>query len=158
MKSLQELVDAHFLLMCEQGNLEQVKHWLTSPEVEIHANIHTNNDLAIVSACSMGHLDVVKYLLTSPDLVEHCDIHTDHDMPFRFAYALYSIPTSQTKKVIDYLILEYGIKFTDRIKNELKSFPNQEVSKMFLKRTLTIIDGERDAVRDSFYCKLHIVK
>lgn len=159
MKTIQELIDTHFIAMCEQGNLEQVKYWLTSPNLESHANINADNGGPIISACLKGHLSIIQFLLTSPDLIEHADIHLANDMAFRFAYAKYSLDYSVTKNVIDYLVMIYGIKLTNTIQEEMRKFPNAEVSKMFFKRTVHIYDGEKKHLkRSTIQPKLYLIK
>lgn len=142
MHTIQELVNQHFISMCEQGDLAQVKHWLTSPELTCHADINTDNGAPIITACLKGHLSIIKYLLTSPELEVHADIHLDNDQAFRFAYAKYSLDYSETTAVIRYLVMDYGIALTGRIRKEFKRFPNMEVSKMFLQRKFHIFTAE----------------
>jgi hypothetical protein len=160
-KTINDLVDAHFVTMCEKGDFEQVKYWLTSPDVEVHANIHADFEGGLISACVMGNLEIVKYLLTSPDLKDHANIHAERDMAFRFAYATYSFPNSPTKEVIDYLIKDYGLPLTNNIKKDMKQYPNEEVSKLFGKRNLMVVDGKNESnniVRDIQFGKLKVVK
>lgn len=144
MHTIEQLINQHFIAMCEQGDLEQVKFWLTSPTLTYHADINADNGGPIINACLKGHLSIIKYLLTSPDLEEHADIHLDNDQAFRFAYAKYSLDYSETIAVIRYLVMDYGITLTARIKKELKRFPNKEVTKMFLKRNFHIFSTESE--------------
>lgn len=50
MDTIQELINNHFIKMCEQGNLLQVKHWLESDDLQLKADINSENDCAIISA------------------------------------------------------------------------------------------------------------
>lgn len=75
----------HFIRACNDGDLDQVRYWLTSPDLSIQADIHSGSDLGFKIACKHGHISVVQYLLTSPELTEHVDIHTEQDYGFRWA-------------------------------------------------------------------------
>ena len=78
-------VDKRFVEACKNGDLENVKYFLTSKKFKINADIHADDDYGFKEACEEGHLEVVKYLLTSPDLEEHADIHANEDWGFRLA-------------------------------------------------------------------------
>ena len=150
MKTIQELVDAHFISMCEKGDFAQVKHWLTCPDLEVHPNINADNGAPIISACLRSHLSIIKYLLTSPELKVHADIHLDNDMAFRFAFSRFSLRATETVAVIRYLIMDYGISLTPTIIKELERYPNIIVNKMLARRNFNIYSNP--------YAKLNKVK
>lgn len=165
MKTIQELVDAHFISMCEKGDFAGVKHWLTSPDLTTHANINTDNGAPIISACLKSHISIIKYLLTSPDLKEHADIHLDNDMAFRFAFAKFSLQATETITVMHYLIMDYGIALTPTITKELERYPNIIVNKMIAKRNFNIYSNAIDnntiynnSIYNNHYIKSHKVK
>jgi ankyrin repeat protein len=76
--STQKQLNSAFCQACSNGNLDEVKYLLTSPELKEHAEIHYYEDDALAEACWNGHLEIVKYLLTSPDLKEHSNLN-DHE-------------------------------------------------------------------------------
>lgn len=75
-------LEDRFIAACIDGYLNEVKHLLTSPNLQFNVDIHTRNDEGFLLACSNGHLDIVKYLLTSPELKEHINIKTNDSMGF----------------------------------------------------------------------------
>jgi ankyrin repeat protein len=123
--SPQEALDTMFLGACYHGNLEQVKFFLTYPNLKKHVNIHADDDLAFYHACSEGRLEVVKYLLSSKELKENVNIHTENDIGFRAACAC------QQLEVVKYFIFDCDIKKTKDIKEYLKRKPNEQVRNMF---------------------------
>jgi hypothetical protein len=60
--SLQELCGLLYTSASE-GNLEEVKYLLTSPDLKYRPPIHFANDSALVVSSSNGHIPIVKYLL-----------------------------------------------------------------------------------------------
>ena len=78
-------INDEFRWACENGEFENVKYLLTSPDLKENADIHADDDWGFIFACQNGHLDIVKYLLTSPDLKEHADIHAEDDLGFIYA-------------------------------------------------------------------------
>ena len=64
---------------CRVGSLEKVKYLLTSPDLDIHADINGFMYSALNCAAEYGHLDIVKYMLTSPELKEHAKINNDYN-------------------------------------------------------------------------------
>jgi hypothetical protein len=44
-----------------------------------YANIHSDDDHALIEACKQGHLDTATFLLTSPLLKEHSNLHAKND-------------------------------------------------------------------------------
>lgn len=73
----QEKINTAFHQACSDGNLDEVRYLLISPELEVHSDIHYYNDDGLAQACWEGHLEIVKYLLTSPELKEHAYLN-DH--------------------------------------------------------------------------------
>lgn len=71
-------LDQHFVDACRENNLEVIRYLLTSPELNIHANISNNSDLALRLAAKEGHLDIIKYLLLSPELAIHANVETNN--------------------------------------------------------------------------------
>lgn len=67
---------------CRHGNLEKVKYFLHSPEVETHAQIRENNYEGYYSACFRGHKKLIQYFLTNSELIEKCHIYTRNYEPF----------------------------------------------------------------------------
>jgi ankyrin repeat protein len=62
---------------CKQGDLDNVKYLLTSPDLVQHAQINIEPDdwgAPLTIACENGHLHIVKYLLTSQELKKHANI------------------------------------------------------------------------------------
>lgn len=59
------------------GHFDIVQYLLTSNELKEHADIHYNDDTALLNCCKYGHLVLVKYLLESPELKEHSNIHVE---------------------------------------------------------------------------------
>lgn len=150
MKTIQELVDNHFISMCEKGDFSQVKHWLTCPDLIVRPNINADNGAPIISACLKSHLSIIKYLLTSHELENHADIHLDNDMAFRFAFAKFSLQATETVAVMKYLIMDYGIALTPTIIKELERYPNIIVNKMIARRSFNIYSNP--------YAKINKVK
>ena len=70
----QKQLNKAFLDACYERDLVLIEYLLISPELTIHADIHTKNDEAFLLACNDGYLDVVDYLLTSDKLKEHANI------------------------------------------------------------------------------------
>jgi len=78
----QEKINDALISACQHGILEEIKEFLTSPNLDMHANIlaskgsrrNYNLKFPLSIACKDGHLDVIKYLLTSSDLKNHADI------------------------------------------------------------------------------------
>ena len=81
----QEDLNDEFLYYCNAGRLQEMKYLLASPELEVHADIHVDDDYAFRGACRNGNLEIVKYLLTSPELKEHANIHAADDEGFVWA-------------------------------------------------------------------------
>lgn len=73
----QEKLNTAFHEACSNGNLDEVKYLLISPEIKEHADISYYGDTGLSDACWNGHLEIVKYLLTSPELKEHANLN-DH--------------------------------------------------------------------------------
>lgn len=89
-------------LACIFGHLDIVKFVLNQEYINKKADIHYENDIAILKACKHGHIEIVKYLLESPELKHHSNIHIEvneiKDYPFMLA-AEYS-----QNEVVKYLL------------------------------------------------------
>lgn len=98
----QEQINNCFLKECENGNLEKVKYFLLSKDLNFNAEIDSysissinedwieegnNNNYgeALSCVCEKGNLEIVEYLLTSPDLKVHANIRGKHDRNLGFA-------------------------------------------------------------------------
>lgn len=163
--SSQKELNAAFLKACEHGELNKVKYLLTSPELELHADIHCDNNWGLATACDSGHMNIVQYLLTSPDLKEHADIHAHYSYALnwacaseKFEIARYLLTSSELTehanvhlqsdilfksaclgaktKLLEFLIFEINIQRTDEINEHLRNKPNEEAEKMFRIREL----------------------
>lgn len=126
-------LDDDFVWACLHGEVEKVKYLLTSPELKIHANIHTESDNGIIVAFKQDNLEMIKYLLSSPDLKEHANIHANNEQPFRLA--------AHTDKVeiVQYLIFDYKIEKTESIEDFLiktASKFSEQIQNMFVIREL----------------------
>lgn len=140
-KTIQDLINKHFIKMCEAGDLEQVRYWLLSSDLDIHAQINADNGGPIIGACAVNQTHIVKYLLTSEELTEHADIHLDNDQAFRFAHAKFVKRKPHTQSVLEYLLSDYKIKLTETIKKEIASYPNEDVDYLIKKRQFTLISN-----------------
>jgi ankyrin repeat protein len=63
-----------FVNACITGELDVVKYLLTSPELNIHAQINYNQNDGLYFATVQNHVPIVEYLLTSPELTEKANI------------------------------------------------------------------------------------
>lgn len=81
----QDKINQEFLVACSNGDLEQVRHLLTSPILNFRANIHYQDDDGLTRACEHGHIHIVKYLLSSPELKEHIDFTSYNYLGFVIA-------------------------------------------------------------------------
>ena len=92
-----------FIELCKQGNLNEIKFMLNSPNHYQHSynkkviispqttrylDIHAKDESGFVFACSNGHLNIVEYLInlykTQP-IYGIINIHVNDDLPFRVA-------------------------------------------------------------------------
>lgn len=94
------------IVACMNGHLEQVRYFLTSKELSMHANIGVGASFEepIVKACEYGRLEIIKYLLFSTELSIHADIQKGNFHAFIAACRKNQI------EVIDYLFNETNIK------------------------------------------------
>ena len=81
----QDELNHEFHIACIKGDLDLVKHLLTSPKLKQHADIHFEEDDCIILACRHGKLEVLKYLLFSPDLKTHPNVHPKKESSFQWA-------------------------------------------------------------------------
>lgn len=82
--SFEELNDSLFVAS-KQNDFEAVKYLLTSPELKVHANIHSQNNKALRIAADNNNVEMFNYLLKSPYLKEHADINVLNDFIFKRA-------------------------------------------------------------------------
>jgi hypothetical protein len=87
----QEEVDKYFIRMCFFADFEYIKYLLTSPEIDLHANVHANNDKGFAN------------------LIE--------DLP----KAQQADCRDRTTEIIHYLIFDFNIEKTPAIEEILKS-------------------------------------
>lgn len=83
--SSQEFLNLKFTSLCLAGNLAEVAYVLTSPELTVHADIHTRDDIGFIYACQKQDFLLIKYLLSSPDLKEHANINAKDDLALTYA-------------------------------------------------------------------------
>lgn len=81
-----EEIDCDFIEACQEGNIDLVKFLLTSPEdIPQWADIHAQNDDALIIACLDGHYEIVEFLLMSSQLKEHIKANTQENDGFYWA-------------------------------------------------------------------------
>jgi hypothetical protein len=131
-KEPQENLDDAFIWACLKGEFEKIKYLLTSPELKIHANIHTEGDNGLMVAFKKSHLNIIKYLLTSPELKEHANIYNNQSAPF-ITSCIYS-----NNEVLEYLILDYKVDENEYITNFLNKNAKKIVKNLFETRELTL--------------------
>jgi hypothetical protein len=125
-------LELYFILACTNNNLEEVKYFLTSPELEYHPSLIVDNE-PLRLACFNNNLEMTKYFLTSPDLTEHANIYVNEADAFQKAC------TGESVDVLQYLVFEFHIEETQEIKEYLKNTDikfNQTVKNMFILRDL----------------------
>ena len=127
----QENLDDAFIWACLQGEFEKVKYLLTSPDLKIHANIHTEGDNGLMVAFKKSHLNIIKYLLTSPELKEHANIYVNQSAPF-ITSCIYS-----NNEVLEYLIFDYKVDQNEHITEFLNKHAKKSVKSLFETRELT---------------------
>jgi ankyrin repeat protein len=116
---------------CSGGDLDLVKHLLTSPDLPKHADINFRDDLPLEYACSKGQLEIVKYLLTSPELKTHANIHGINDRPIREAI------DNEEIAIVEFLVLEMDIPISPYIEKVLvEDDVNPAIKNIFYARDL----------------------
>ena len=124
-----------------RGKLEIVKYLLTSDDLKEHADIHAANDYALRTSCEYGFLDIVKFLLEDLELKDSGAIHAvndyglvmssfrGHDHLVKYLLntavfnddALFETLTCAAEeghlKIVSYLVFEYNIEYTQKIKD-----------------------------------------
>lgn len=134
--------DQPFREACRSKSYDIVQYLLTSNELKKHAQINNCPSDAVnglTYACVNGDLNLVKYLLSSPDLKEHADIHHNNDSAFKLAFY------REHDAVLEYLIFNQTIEYTDDIKKHLsevvtysgKETYQKQVHNIFLARELS---------------------
>lgn len=118
------------------GNIRVVDFLLTSPLIEQHADVHTNNESALYGAVLSTNKEMVDYLLTSPKLTDHAIITDDVFKASVKAY-LYD-QKKEAMELCHSLIFKYSYKGNSEIQQFLQQQTVQKpASKDFL---LTVID------------------
>lgn len=116
----------------DSGQLESLRYFLTSPEVNPNdrPSIENGQNRAFKQAVINNQLNIVQYVLTSPELEKHADIHIDNDVGFDTA--------SQFKylDILEYFIFDLNIKKTAYIEESLTRYPDKVVSNYFEMRDL----------------------
>lgn len=151
----QKEINELFATACLEGNVDQIKELLFSPELKNHATIKKNEGSTLSFACFNGHMELVQYLLTSPEVQHLSDIHADGENALSFAacenhkeivkylltspdlkehaknanFALKCSMSFGSKETLDYLIYEYGIEFTPELQKELKKDNGKDLIK-----------------------------
>lgn len=123
-------LNQHFKVACFNGEFEQVKYLLTSPDLSTHAEINFLNHNGLKCACMHGYVEMVKYLLTSPELKEHGDIYAGEALAFKY------ICGEDNLELKEYIIFDYKIERNKDIDQYLENFPNELIEKMFRMRDL----------------------
>lgn len=111
--------DEKFLTACQDGNLEQVRYYLTSPELNILADINvTDNEgwTGLMKAAFNEDIEIMNYLLTSDELSLHADINQLHPLDFN---TLMISCFYEKIKSISYLINDYDIEINKDTMNWL---------------------------------------
>ncbi len=149
----QEELNSELLNACDNGDLEIISYVLTSPELNIHANIHYSEGLALFCGINQENLEVVKYLLSSSELKEHASIQNKNNQAlgiscylanFELVKFLLSAPElkehadffaekahffklcceQESYEIIHYLIFEYNLEKTEDIQQYLNAYPS----------------------------------
>ncbi len=99
-------INSLFITACVSGQIEHVKYLLTSSDLKIHADVHTENDLGFILATKNGLLE-----------------HSGHLVRKLIKETYVTDPNYE--QVLKYLIIEQEIEKTDHIKAFLETLPNQ---------------------------------
>lgn len=143
-----------FMTACSNGRLEVVQYLLTSPELnQAKYTLRDMHSEGLSKASENGQLEIIKYLLTSPKLKDFgfASLNENSYIPFVSAF------TNSQIAVIEYLVLELGIPFTQDIKEFLNSNPNSDLDssvilKMFDSRDL------KDKLESKLESKITVAK
>lgn len=135
-----------FPFACSSGNLDLVKYLLTSPDLKTHSNPHLfikeTNDYSsdieepvssLLFAALKGHTHIIDYLVSSPELKKNVDIHEGEDFLFKKLYE------HSKYDVIEYLVFNKKLDYTENIKEFLKENPDKIVHSIF---TIKMLDKE----------------
>ena len=103
---------------CEQGDLEALEYFLTSPNMKIKANVNSTNTVghtALMSACKYNQLEVVKYLLTSPNLKIKASIYSEDS----FGRDIFNHLCQENNiEILDYLLTEPNLNIDIHREND----------------------------------------
>ncbi len=116
----QEKINEAFVESCINGNLEEVKYLLTSPELKFKADLNDPENEALDFACVNNHIEIIKYLLNSPELKFHAN---KNSIDGAFKSACYY----GNSQIVEYLIYDANIPYSDNIKSFL-DMPNQDAT------------------------------
>jgi hypothetical protein len=112
-RNRQKNLNILFQEACGDGNLEKVIYYLESPELDIHANIHADNDLALILAVELNHIHVIDYILNS-ELYVPTHNYSNLDVYELEKIAIVDCVAKANLKVIQYLSKETKKRKTRR--------------------------------------------
>lgn len=118
------------------GNFSEIKRLLTSPNLDIKADIHFFNDSCLTLACERGELEIIRYLLTSPELEEHAHLHADNYQPFK------ALCVNNQLSVIHYLIFDLNLELNE----ELEFYLNKD--SVEIGQTVKSLFEKKEAVKN----------
>jgi hypothetical protein len=103
--SSQAVLNLKFTSLCLTGNLEEVAYVLASPDLKVHADIHTRDDIGFIYACQRQDFPLIKYLLSSPNLKEHANINAKDDLALTYACS-----SDGSLEIVKYLLSSPDLK------------------------------------------------
>lgn len=112
--------------LIKANDLATLHYVLTSPKLIKNIDIHADNDKLLEKALEFGNMEIVKYLLTSEELKEKANPYAHNSMPLMvtFFYAEACMP------MIEYLIMDYKLEYTQDIKDMCHYKPAIEMFKI----------------------------
>ncbi|NCP98444.1 hypothetical protein GW796_10800 [archaeon] len=133
---------------CYYGKLPFVKYLLSSHELEIHADLHYNDDSALFGAVENLQTKIIEYLISSQELEKHINLDKNINEIFdNLIKEMYiedkNLPSgdangiSINKKIIDiidYLIYDLSISPTEHIVQLIKENTKNNYSEPAIKR------------------------
>lgn len=128
----EEFLNHNLIYACKNGCVEVVQYLLNSENIDVHANIHFDNERPLETACRHGELEVVKYLVDSSDLKEHADIYVNYGKPFVDAYG------NERLDIIEYFIFDKEFEPSDETFSLMDECDNEidldnDIKKLVLK-------------------------
>jgi ankyrin repeat protein len=107
----EEFANTILIHACKFGNFPLVQYALTSPTVNIPANIHYSGDLAIRNSAENNHEEITLYLFSSSDLQEHANVNPNKiRSSLNEHIVLKHIINNFMKPCIDYIFIEKNIE------------------------------------------------